>query len=169
MHINNSYMNIISPLSLLIIPLLGSLLIIFYPELSYSSSIGPNKYNANTSLVTIPVSSLPSLRGKEPSPASSEGEGLDANFPSEAGLGVESTLLQSRGLHPSLVKHSRQPSLTNEKPNFIKKNELSRLSSNVQTSLMELGYESKIETKNSNLKKIAIITSLVNFFLSIII
>jgi hypothetical protein len=120
-------MNIVNPLTLLVVPLIGSLIIITYPYI-------------------LPV-------------------GRETN---------------TQINHITQIKHNKQSAKINNLllPKDPKESaELNNQESNIQPipflekvlPLKELVVMSTIKQKNSNLKKIAIITSLINFIISILL
>ena len=106
-------MNIISPLTLLVVPLIGSLIILSYPYMSYKYS---ERFAVN----------------------------------------LERPLKQAKSLIVPVLKNEKELYFIEEqkaeKENFL---------------IKELVEKPLLEKQNSNLKKIAIITSLINFVISI--
>jgi|ERR1700742_87942 len=129
-------MKIISPLTLLIVPLIGSLIIISFPYLTdkdkkvyCSAAVGDQVYNPRlTQAATVYLSLTPLAPQRR----------LASNEKTEIGNG------QHDSVSALLAKKSA-------------------------SAINELIQIPVTEKKNSNLKKIAIITSLVNFIISIIL
>jgi hypothetical protein len=128
-------MNLISPLTLLAVPLMGSLIIISFPSLANKGKLQSETISPSPSLKR---EGLPSLIAKEAE--------LGRAVPASGWEGSDKLNLAL--LTPASPFH---------------------LSGGAGERLSELKKETARNYKNSNLKKIAILTSLINFIISIIL
>lgn len=149
--------SIINPLTLLIIPLIGSLIILAYPyDWKAEDSVVAPRYSSDSAEVAISVQD-----------SASKTKGLTANH-------VPHKKKSTSDLSEVANKNSklREPNSTSlRQSNFLNRYEerSTREMLKNKNAIIELIAISKIERQNSNLKKIAIITSLINFFISIIL
>jgi NADH-ubiquinone oxidoreductase chain 4 len=149
-------MNFISPLTLLIVPLVGSILIMSIPYLTKKEKIeGLTNLNLESN-----------DRGQKANDSVEKTLNIKIEGASNKNsVFVKENLSNNLNLSPYAEPKSEQGFSTSYLPLRNK----GQRSENLNIAIDELKKETKLENKNSNLKKIAILTSLINFIISIIL
>jgi hypothetical protein len=137
-------MNVISPLTLLIVPLIGSLIILSWP---------------------LAASSLDKIEGHGTLSASAELPKA-GTIGSSAGNNAKPTLPLAKQVQSLALAGAGAGPLS---PLDLLVNEGELQQQKQAIVLSSLKKETQVEKRNSNLKKIAIFTSLINFILSIVL
>lgn len=144
-------MNIISPLTLLVVPLVGSIIIMSIPYLSKKGKI--------EGLTNFDLESNYSRRGQK------------AIESIEKTLNIKREEVPHDSNNSVYIKENLSDSLSLSPFNLslIEANNASKGSANLNSALGGLKKETELSNNNSYLKKIAILTSLINFIISIIL